>query len=90
MYFAFRTLFDLGFGIGVGVAVASAPFITALAVWDRWSERRVRSNRAKAAANRRPPSISGNTEELEAVRPGGTIRWGGKNDRAASKADEGR
>jgi hypothetical protein len=74
MYFAFRTLFDLGLGIGAGAAAVSAPFVTAFAVWDKWSERRIRANRAKAASRRRPPSISGNTEELPRITDGDIIK----------------
>ena len=80
MGFPYDQLIALGLSPGAGVGLAACPFILAFSLWDAWSERRIRANRAKAAARRRPPSISGNTEELPAIRPGITIKRGDHGD----------
>lgn len=84
MGFPYDQLIVLGLSLGAGVGLAACPFIVAFAVWDAWSERRIRANRAKAAARRRVPSVSSNTQELPVVSQGTRFKWGGKDDSSAS------
>ncbi len=69
----FAPLFQAGFDIGAGLAAIILPIVGTLMAVDHYLKHRKRQARR---ARRRPPSITGNTQELPVVPSEKIIDWG--------------